>query len=145
MLPADKLPDVAAARAGVAKLAELGVEIVLVGDGDDLLSGGAAALASLAPGPQRSDRRWPRLRAVGSHGHRPSGVAIALASLLARAAACHPPASAVQTASVARAAAPVGGHAPGGTMQAADGTQVALADVWPAHADTVLVFYRGFW
>jgi glyoxylase-like metal-dependent hydrolase (beta-lactamase superfamily II) len=50
MLPAEKLPDMAAARAGVAKLAELGVEIVLVGDGDDLLSGGAAALASLAPG-----------------------------------------------------------------------------------------------
>jgi len=50
MLPADKLPDVAAARAGVAKLAELGADIVLVGDGDDILTGGAAALASLAPG-----------------------------------------------------------------------------------------------
>jgi hypothetical protein len=75
---------------------------------------------------------------------RPLTLAFALASLLG-AAACHPPADAVQTASVARAAAPVGGPAPGGTMPAADGAPVALADVWPAHADTVLVFYRGFW
>jgi len=54
MLPADKLPDLVSARAGVARLAELGVEIVLVGDGDDLLGAGSAALAALAPGPARA-------------------------------------------------------------------------------------------
>lgn len=48
LLPAEKLPDVVAARAGVAALAALGAEIVLVGDGDDLLSGGIAALRALA-------------------------------------------------------------------------------------------------
>jgi len=75
---------------------------------------------------------------------RPLTLVLALASLLG-AASCHPPASGARSAAVARSAAPVGGHAPGGTMTTADGTQVALADVWPAHADTILVFYRGFW
>jgi len=54
LLPADKLPDVTAARAGVSRLADLGVEVVLVGDGDDVLADGAAALAALAPGPARA-------------------------------------------------------------------------------------------
>jgi glyoxylase-like metal-dependent hydrolase (beta-lactamase superfamily II) len=47
MLPAEKLPDLVAARAGVARLADLEAEVVLVGDGDDLLSGGSAALRAL--------------------------------------------------------------------------------------------------
>jgi glyoxylase-like metal-dependent hydrolase (beta-lactamase superfamily II) len=47
MLADEKFADVAAARAGVAALAQLGVEIVLVGDGDDVLTGGAAALGAL--------------------------------------------------------------------------------------------------
>jgi len=54
MLPDDKFADAAAARAGVAALASLDVEIILVGDGDDLLASGAAALASLAPGAPRA-------------------------------------------------------------------------------------------
>jgi glyoxylase-like metal-dependent hydrolase (beta-lactamase superfamily II) len=48
MLPAEKLPDLAAARSAVARLAELEVEAILVGDGDDILSGGRAMLESLA-------------------------------------------------------------------------------------------------
>ncbi len=51
MLPDDKLPDVARARAGVAALAELGVDVVLVGDGEDILAQGSSALWALAPGP----------------------------------------------------------------------------------------------
>lgn len=54
MLPADKFADVAAARAGVARLAELGAEIILVGDGEDLLAGGTAALQALGAGPARA-------------------------------------------------------------------------------------------
>ena len=54
MLPDDKLPDVARARAGVAGLAALAPEIVLVGDGADILSGGAAALTALGAGPPRA-------------------------------------------------------------------------------------------
>jgi glyoxylase-like metal-dependent hydrolase (beta-lactamase superfamily II) len=49
MLAPSKFADHAAARASVAALAGLGPEIVLVGDGDDVLTGGAAALAALAP------------------------------------------------------------------------------------------------
>lgn len=51
MLADDKFADPAAARAGVAGLAALGVEVVLVGDGDDLLADGGAALGALAAGP----------------------------------------------------------------------------------------------
>lgn len=51
MLPDDKLPDVARARAGVARLAELAPEVILVGDGADILAGGTAALQALGAGP----------------------------------------------------------------------------------------------
>jgi glyoxylase-like metal-dependent hydrolase (beta-lactamase superfamily II) len=44
MLAPEKFRDPAAARASVARLAALAVDVVLVGDGDDVLSGGAAAL-----------------------------------------------------------------------------------------------------
>lgn len=54
MLPDDKLPDPARARAGVAALASLDPDVILVGDGDDVLANGAAALAALAPGPSRA-------------------------------------------------------------------------------------------
>jgi glyoxylase-like metal-dependent hydrolase (beta-lactamase superfamily II) len=56
MLPADKFADLAAARAGVARLAaiERDLEIILVGDGEDLLTGGAAALRALGDGPARA-------------------------------------------------------------------------------------------
>ncbi|HTJ44533.1 MAG TPA: hypothetical protein VL463_20655 [Kofleriaceae bacterium] len=50
MLAPEKFRDPAAARASVAKLAALGVDIVLVGDGDDLLTGGGAALAAIGGG-----------------------------------------------------------------------------------------------
>jgi glyoxylase-like metal-dependent hydrolase (beta-lactamase superfamily II) len=51
LLPADKLPDVAAAQAGVVALGALGVDVVLVGDGDDVTAGGSAALAAVATTP----------------------------------------------------------------------------------------------
>jgi glyoxylase-like metal-dependent hydrolase (beta-lactamase superfamily II) len=54
MLPDEKFADVAAARAAVAALAALAVDTVLVGDGDDILLGGSAALAALARGPARA-------------------------------------------------------------------------------------------
>jgi glyoxylase-like metal-dependent hydrolase (beta-lactamase superfamily II) len=54
MLPDDKFADIAAARAGVAALAALDPEIILVGDGDSLLTGGAAALAALGHGPAKA-------------------------------------------------------------------------------------------
>jgi len=53
LVPAEKLADVGAARAGVARLAELGVDVVLVDDGEDILADGAAALRALADGPAR--------------------------------------------------------------------------------------------
>ena len=59
--------------------------------------------------------------------------------------ACHPPASPMQAAEVAAVAAPTGAVAPAGTLHAADGRAVALAELWPAHQETVLVFYRGFY
>jgi glyoxylase-like metal-dependent hydrolase (beta-lactamase superfamily II) len=54
MLPDDKLPDVVRARAGVARLADLAPEVILVGDGADILAGGAAALTALGAGPAKA-------------------------------------------------------------------------------------------
>lgn len=54
MLPDEKLPDVAKARAGVASLAALGADVVLVGDGADILAGGSAALAALNAGAAKA-------------------------------------------------------------------------------------------
>lgn len=54
MLPAERFADLAAARAAVAQLAALGADLVLVGDGEDVLTGGAAALAALGDGPARA-------------------------------------------------------------------------------------------
>ena len=53
MLPDDKFADITAARAGVAALAELGANLILVGDGDDILDGGTAALGALGSGPKK--------------------------------------------------------------------------------------------
>jgi glyoxylase-like metal-dependent hydrolase (beta-lactamase superfamily II) len=47
MLAPSKFRDAAAAGASVARLAALAVDVVLVGDGDDVLTGGAAALGSV--------------------------------------------------------------------------------------------------
>jgi glyoxylase-like metal-dependent hydrolase (beta-lactamase superfamily II) len=54
MLPSDKFADLAAARAGVAQLAAIDPSIILVGDGEDLLAGGTAALRALGEGPARA-------------------------------------------------------------------------------------------
>ena len=62
------------------------------------------------------------------------------------AAACHPPATSAEAAAVAQAVAPTGSAAPAGpALRTAGGATLALADVWPAHTKSVLVFYRGFW
>lgn len=58
MLPDDKFADVGEARRGVAGLALLGADVVLVGDGDDILAGGSAALAAIT--------------GSGSRGHAPA-------------------------------------------------------------------------
>ncbi len=39
----------------------------------------------------------------------------------------------------------VGAKAPGGTLLTAKNAKVELASLWPKHAKTVLVFYRGFY
>lgn len=39
----------------------------------------------------------------------------------------------------------VGAKAPDAQLTRANGTKLALADVLHAHAQTVVVFYRGFW
>lgn len=62
MLPSDKFADITAARAGVAQLAAIDpgepsaseIEVILVGDGEDLLTGGTAALRALREGPARA-------------------------------------------------------------------------------------------
>jgi len=38
-----------------------------------------------------------------------------------------------------------GAKAPAGQLTGVSGTKVALADMWNQHAQTVVVFYRGFW
>jgi hypothetical protein len=60
-------------------------------------------------------------------------------------AACHPPPSSAQATEVAAKAAPVAQPAPAALFLDASGAQVALANVWKAHPQTVLVFYRGFY
>ena len=62
MLPSDKFADVAAARAAVAQLARLDVDIILVGDGEDLLSGGREALRALGEGPAKAPAAIPGMR-----------------------------------------------------------------------------------
>jgi glyoxylase-like metal-dependent hydrolase (beta-lactamase superfamily II) len=62
MLADDKFADVAAARRGVARLAALAPEIILVGDGDDLMSGGSAALEALGAGPAHGPKPAPGAR-----------------------------------------------------------------------------------
>ncbi len=47
-------------------------------------------------------------------------------------------------AALGQALPPVGGAAPAGTLTAADGRAVALADRWSSADRTVVVFYRGF-
>ena len=59
--------------------------------------------------------------------------------------ACHPPPSSAESDAVAAAAAKVASAAPTGSLHDASGAQVALADVWKGHQETVLVFYRGFY
>ncbi len=39
----------------------------------------------------------------------------------------------------------VGAKAPGGQLTQVSGTKIALADVLHQHAQTVVVFYRGFY
>ena len=70
--------------------------------------------------------------------------AAALGMLLAS-AGCHPPATSAEADAVAAQAAKVSAPAPGATFHDASGAQVALADVWKGHQQTVVVFYRGFY
>jgi uncharacterized protein YcfL len=59
-----------------------------------------------------------------------------------------PQAEATPQASAAGAAAGatvVGAKAPGGQLTQVSGTKIALADVLHQHAQTVVVFYRGFY
>jgi len=60
-------------------------------------------------------------------------------------AACHPAATSGEAEAVARVAARDGVAAPAGALTDASGAPVQLHDVFAAHAETVLVFYRGFY
>jgi glyoxylase-like metal-dependent hydrolase (beta-lactamase superfamily II) len=62
MLADDKFADVGAARRGVAQLAALTPEVILVGDGEDVLGGGTEALRALAAGPAQAPKPPPGAR-----------------------------------------------------------------------------------
>jgi hypothetical protein len=70
-----------------------------------------------------------------------------LIAIFLSAAGCHhhDPPSAAQIAAVAAGAPRVGDAAPAASLHDAAGAPVALASLWPAHAQTVVVFYRGFY
>jgi hypothetical protein len=72
-------------------------------------------------------------------------VAAALATIVASAACTHPPPTSAESDAVAAGAAKVAAPAPAATFHDASGAQVALADVWKGHQETVVVFYRGFY
>lgn len=73
-------------------------------------------------------------------------LAIALTAVLGCGPSASPgePAGAARTAP-AQSAIDVGAPAPDAQLTRASGDRVALADVLHQHAQTVLVFYRGFW
>jgi hypothetical protein len=52
-----------------------------------------------------------------------------------------------EVAPTAKAAKPgdVGAKAPDAQLSQTSGVKIALADLLPKHAQTVVVFYRGFW
>lgn len=68
---------------------------------------------------------------------------VALGFLLGCSHKAAAPAESVHAASAATAA--VGAKAPDGQLTQASGAKLAMADVLHAHAQTVVVFYRGFW
>ena len=57
------------------------------------------------------------------------------------------PGDVAPAAQPAKAARPgdVGTHAPAAQLSQTSGAKIALADLLPRHARTVVVFYRGFW
>lgn len=62
------------------------------------------------------------------------------------AAGCNKPSSEPAPAPAAAPATPPGlAKAPAGTFTRADNTKVALADELAKHAETVVVFYKGFY
>lgn len=73
-------------------------------------------------------------------------LAIALTTVLG----CGHPSSPGESAAAAKgapaqASVDVGARAPDAQLTRTSGEQVAIADVLHQHAQTVLVFYRGFW
>jgi len=73
------------------------------------------------------------------------GVALALAGALAGAAGCSHKAAPTEAAPQAAPATAVTARPPGGQLTQTSGTRIALADVLRQHAQTVVVFYRGFY
>lgn len=65
---------------------------------------------------------------------------VALAVLFGCGQRAAPDQARVQASAVA-----VGARAPDAQLTEVSGTKVALADVLGRHAQTVVVFYRGFW
>jgi uncharacterized protein YcfL len=55
------------------------------------------------------------------------------------------PVAPAATTSAPPAAVAAGAKAPDGQLTRPTGEKIALADVVHAHAQTVVVFYRGFW
>lgn len=76
---------------------------------------------------------------------RSPGLALALALVPAQGCSRTPaPGSSLAEVAQARAVA-VGATAPEAQLIGTTGTKVALADLLHRHAQTVVVFYRGFW
>jgi uncharacterized protein YcfL len=76
---------------------------------------------------------------------RTRGLAIALALVLGCSHKPSPVETPVETTKEPSTAAAVGGKAPDGQLSQASGTKIALASVLHEHAQSIVVFYRGFW
>jgi uncharacterized protein YcfL len=76
------------------------------------------------------------------------GLVLSLGLVLAAAVGCNHRSSPAEVASQSPAqasAVAVGAAAPGAQLIGTTGEKVALADLLHRHAQTVVVFYRGFW
>jgi hypothetical protein len=72
-------------------------------------------------------------------------VEITVALALALGAGCAHKAAPAEATDPQAVSIAVGAKAPDGSLTQTSGTQIALADVLRQHAQTIVVFYRGFY
>ncbi|HEX8113130.1 MAG TPA: hypothetical protein VF516_35615 [Kofleriaceae bacterium] len=73
------------------------------------------------------------------------GVLLSLGLVVAPALGCNHRSSPAEVAPAQTSAVAVGATAPDAQLVGTTGGKVALADLLHQHAQTVVVFYRGFW